>query len=208
MSSASGTSQLGRMQNEWPRLRAADAAVEGDQLLERAARLERRVVEAADHDVGDMGEPVGAEEVLRSGRREGCERILALDTPVREVAGAVRAECERPVLGGADEEPADVWVVAQRRDQVGMAFVHLLERQAASFLHQVDEPEVAGAHHDDVLVGDVVLRALLLGLPCRWPRRTRSRPSSSARHRPRGRRRSRARGSARRARRARSRCAA
>ena len=43
-----------------------------------------------------------------------------------------------------------------------MPLVHLLERQPAAFLHQVDEPEVARAHHDDVLVGDVVLLPLLL----------------------------------------------
>ena len=43
-----------------------------------------------------------------------------------------------------------------------MALGHLLERQAARLLHQVDEPEVARAEHDDLAVGDVVLRPLLL----------------------------------------------
>ena len=51
------------MEDERPGLRPADAAVEGDQLLEGAAGLERRVVEAADHDVRDVREAVGAEQV-------------------------------------------------------------------------------------------------------------------------------------------------
>ena len=56
------------MQDEGASLGAAEAAVEGDQLLERAALIEYRVVEAADHDVGDVGEAVGAQKVLRGGR--------------------------------------------------------------------------------------------------------------------------------------------
>ena len=41
-------------------------AVERDQLLERAALLGDRVVEAVDHDVGDVREAVGAEQVPRA----------------------------------------------------------------------------------------------------------------------------------------------
>src|SRR5215211_2569319 len=47
-----------RVEQERPGLRAAEAAVEGDQLLEGAAFLEAGLVEAADHDVGDVGEAV------------------------------------------------------------------------------------------------------------------------------------------------------
>ena len=50
--------------------RPADAAVEGDQLLEGAALVELGVVEAADHDVGDVLEAVGAQQVLWRVRRE------------------------------------------------------------------------------------------------------------------------------------------
>ena len=46
------------------------------------------------------------------------ERVLALDAAVREVVGAARAERDRAVLGRADEQPADVGVRAQRRDQL------------------------------------------------------------------------------------------
>jgi hypothetical protein len=38
--------------------------VEGDQLLERAALVEGGVVEAADHDVRNVLEAVGAEQVV------------------------------------------------------------------------------------------------------------------------------------------------
>src|SRR3954454_22888374 len=41
----------GRMEDDRPRLRAAEAAVERDQLLERAALLERRVEEAVQEQV-------------------------------------------------------------------------------------------------------------------------------------------------------------
>jgi hypothetical protein len=45
-----------------------------------------------------MLEAVGAQQV--SGRRGGerCERVIALDTAVREVVGAVRAERDCTVL--------------------------------------------------------------------------------------------------------------
>ena len=57
--------QLDRMQDERPRLGPAQSAVERDQLLERAALLELGVVEAVDHDVGDVLEAVGAQQVRR-----------------------------------------------------------------------------------------------------------------------------------------------
>jgi hypothetical protein len=50
------------MQDERARLEAADAHVEGDQLLEGAALVKLGVV-APDHDVRDMGEAAGAQEV-------------------------------------------------------------------------------------------------------------------------------------------------
>ena len=92
-----------RVQDERPGLRAAEAAVERDQLLERAALVEQRVVEAADHDVGHVREAVGAPQVLGRVRREARERVLALDAAVGEVVRAARAERDRPVLLGADE---------------------------------------------------------------------------------------------------------
>ena len=66
------------------------------------------------------------------------------------------------MLGRVDEQPADVRMRAQRRDELGVAVVDLLEGEPAVELHEIDEPEVAGAEHDDVAIGDVVLRALLL----------------------------------------------
>src|SRR4051812_42161484 len=105
------------MEDEGPRLGAAEAAVEADELLERAALVERRVVEAADHDVGDVREAVGALEVQRSRRREGRERVSALDLTAVQVARAVAAEDDRAALGRAHEQPADVLVRAQRSDE-------------------------------------------------------------------------------------------
>ena len=53
-----GERESDRVQDESPRLGPSQPAVERDQLLERAALFEIRVVEAADHDVGHVGEPV------------------------------------------------------------------------------------------------------------------------------------------------------
>ena len=155
-----GTLELRRVQDERPRLQAADASVEADQLLERAALVELGVVEAADHDVGDVLEAVGAQEVPRGGGRERRQRVLAVDAPVGEVVGAAGAEHDRPVLGRAHEQPADVRVLAQGGQQLRVPLLDLLERQPPAFLHQVDEPEVARAEHDDVAVGHVVLGPL------------------------------------------------
>ena len=52
------------MEDERARLEAAEPAVEADQLLEGAALFELGVVEAPDHDVSDMLEAVGAQQVL------------------------------------------------------------------------------------------------------------------------------------------------
>ena len=58
-----GHLEVRRVEDERPRLLSADASVERDQLLEGAALVEIRVVEAAHHDVGDVLEAVGAQEV-------------------------------------------------------------------------------------------------------------------------------------------------
>ena len=91
--------EVRRVKDERPCLLAADASVEADQLLERAALVELGVVEAADHDVGDVLEAVGAQEMRGGGGRERRERVLALDAAVGEVVGAAGAERDRPVLG-------------------------------------------------------------------------------------------------------------
>src|SRR5262245_37635673 len=152
------------------RLRAADAAVERDEFLEGTAFVEVRVVEAADHDVGDVLEAVRAEQVLRGVRREVRERILAVDPAVGEVAGPLGPERDRAVALRADEQPADVGMVAKRRQQPWMPRLDLLERQPAALFHQVDKTEVSGTENDHLSVRDVVLRALLL-LPSRLRRR-------------------------------------
>ena len=103
-----------RVEDERLRLRPAEAAVERDQLLEGAALVEQRVVEAVDEDVGHVREAVGAPQVLARVGREARERVLAVDAAVREVVDAARAERDRPVIGGADEHEADVRVLAER----------------------------------------------------------------------------------------------
>src|SRR5262249_58323882 len=69
----------------------ADPAVERDQLFERAAFVERGIIEAADHDIGHVLEAIGAEEMSRRVWREGRERVIAVDPAVGKVVRPVAA---------------------------------------------------------------------------------------------------------------------
>jgi hypothetical protein len=86
------------VEDERPCLQAAHSAVERDQLLEGAALVEHRVVEAPDHDVGDVLEAVGARQVLRRRGRERGQRIVAVDAALGEVVRACRPEDHRAAL--------------------------------------------------------------------------------------------------------------
>src|SRR5262249_48164833 len=153
--------EVGGVEDERPRLWTTHAAVERDELLEGAPFVELRVVEAADHDVRDVGEAVRAAQGLGRVRGEGCERVGALDPIVGEVPHAFSAERDGAVRGRAYEQPADVRVRTQRRKQFRMALLDLLAGQAPWLLHEVDEPEVPRPEDDDLAPGDVVLGALL-----------------------------------------------
>ena len=144
--------QLDGMQDERPGLRAAEAAVERDQLLKCAALLELRVIEAADHDVRHVLEAVGAEQMCGRVRGERRERILALDAAVGEVVSAAGIDRQRPVLRRVNEQEADMRMRAERRQQVWMALVDLLGGQAALLVHQIDQAEVARAEHHRAVV--------------------------------------------------------
>src|SRR5262245_59737318 len=84
--------QVGRVEDERPRLRATEPAVEGDQLLERTAFLEDGVVEAVEEHVRCVLEAVGTPQVPGGVRREPTERVVSLDMAVREAARATRTE--------------------------------------------------------------------------------------------------------------------
>ena len=103
-----GNGQLGRVQDERPRLRAAEPAVERDQLFERAALFEVGVVEAVNHDVGGMLKSVGAPQVRGGIGRKRLERVLTLDPAGRQIVGAGGADGDRAVLGRAHQQESDV----------------------------------------------------------------------------------------------------
>ena len=131
MIGSSGSGRDGGEQDERARLRAAEAAVEGDQLLERAALVERRVVEAADHDVRAVREPVRAPQVLRRGRaRTGASGSSPVDAAVGEAALAVRAEhdARRARAERTSSQPM-CGCSRSAASSCGMALVDLLERQ-------------------------------------------------------------------------------
>jgi hypothetical protein len=76
-------------------------------------------------------------------RGERRQRIHAFDTPLGEVVRTFATECHGSASGRADQQPADVRMILQGADQVGVALLDLLQRQPAPLLHQVDEAEVA-----------------------------------------------------------------
>src|SRR4029453_10355326 len=101
------------MEDERLRLRAANAAVERDELLEGTAFVQVGVVEAPDHEVGDGREGISAQEVLGRSGGEVREWILALDSAVLQVPGATSAQHDPPVALRAHEQPAHVRVLAE-----------------------------------------------------------------------------------------------
>ena len=156
-----GRCQRDRVEDEGPRLRAAEPAVERDQLLERAALVEIGVVEAADHEVGDVGETVRAQQVMRRVRRRtaraGRRRRRA---PAR--GSGCRPRRVRPLralASGARTQPT--WGCSRSAgSRPRVLLLDLLERQPLRLVHEVDEPEVAGAEHDDLSIADLVLLRL------------------------------------------------
>ena len=134
--------------------------MERDQLLEGATLVALGVIKAAHGYVRGVREAIGAQEVPRGGRREGRERILAIDLSGRQVERARAPERHRPELGRVDEQPTDVRVLAQRRDEPRMATLDLLERHPALLLHEVDQAEVSRPQDHHLAAGDVVLGAL------------------------------------------------
>jgi hypothetical protein len=69
-------------------LRATEASLEWDQLLERAALFEIGVVKAVGRDVGDGLEFVRSPQVSRRAGGEELQRVLALDPTVDQVLTA------------------------------------------------------------------------------------------------------------------------
>ena len=69
--------QVCRVEQERSCLGTTQASVKGDQFLERAPLFEIGFEEAANHDVGDMWETIGAQKVPRRVRREPRKRVLA-----------------------------------------------------------------------------------------------------------------------------------
>ena len=150
-----GRLEVAGIEDEGLGLRTAHAAVEGDQLLEGAALLGHRVVEAVDHEVGDVREPVRATQVPRCVGREAGQRVLAGDGTVGEPLRAAGADRHRPVVRRARHHESDVRVLGQRRYEPGVLGTDLLEREPVWALPQVDEPEVARPQNDHLVLRDL-----------------------------------------------------
>ena len=175
-----GHRQLGRVEQERPRLRPAEPAVERDQLLEGAALVERGVVEAADQQMSaTCAKPSVRRRCCGACGEKRRERILALDPALLAGTGCRAAEHDRAVLAPSATSTQPMCGCSrsagmQRRDAAPSISSTVSRR---SLLHQVDEAEIAGAEHDDVAAGDVVL--LRLRLPPGRLAQRRGRPSRS-----------------------------
>ena len=97
-----------RVEDERPRLWAAEAPVEGDELLEGAALVELRVVEAPDHDVRDVANPPsggdGRAAVGEKFARGSAPSTRSSARPGRPTASATAV---RPRTGGGASRHAD-----------------------------------------------------------------------------------------------------
>ena len=89
-------------------------AVRADQLLEGRDLAELGPVGAVDHQVGAVGEAVGAAQVLG---RVAARRAASGSSPSTrssiEVVGPIRADGDRPVALGADQDEADPGMVRE-----------------------------------------------------------------------------------------------
>src|SRR5580765_2260246 len=150
-----------RVEKKRSSLGTAEPPVEGDQLLERAAFFQSVVVETPDHDVGDVGKAVCAQQMLGSVPRERCQWIDSVDAARGEVVRSRRAENDGPFFCASDQEPADVRVTPQRRQEARMSVVQFFERESAPFVHEINESQVSGAEDDHVTIRDIVFRLFL-----------------------------------------------
>src|SRR4029450_2026845 len=85
----------------------------------------------------------------------------ALPPTVDQAPLASRPQDDGAVVARPDHHPPDVRMGPQPVEQLGMAVVELLPGEPPRRLHEIDEPEVAGAQDDGLPVRDVVLGALL-----------------------------------------------
>ena len=99
---------------------------------------------------GQCGNAVGAPDVPGRVGAERRQRVLALDAVLVEVDGAGAADRRPRRALGADEQEPDPGMVAQGGDDIGVARLEGLERDAPRLARERHEPEAAGRHHDDL----------------------------------------------------------
>ncbi len=110
---ALGPGQLARVEDEREALRAPHAAVRADQLLEGGDFAELGPERAVQHQVGAVGEAVGAAQVLGGVGAEAGQRVLALEPILIEEPRPALADRERAEALRADQQEADPGVVAE-----------------------------------------------------------------------------------------------
>ena len=134
---------LDRVEDERLGLRAAEAAVRADELLERGDLAELGVVLAEQQQVRRVDHLVLALEAHDRVRPEQGRRVLALDPVLVEVARPVRPEDDRAVRLRADQQQPDARMGRDRGDEARMELLELLDRQAVIVAGEPDEPEIA-----------------------------------------------------------------
>ena len=125
--------------------------MERDELLECAALVEIRVVEAPDHDVGDVEVP----SARRRCRRAVGEMYASGSSPSTWLSARQRVPFPPSTTAPCSEERTSSQPTcgcsrsAGRRR--GWCSSISSKREPGQLLHQVDEPEIPQAEHDDML---------------------------------------------------------
>ena len=140
-----------RVEQERSGLRAAQAAMRADELLERRDLTGLGVVQADDRDVADVLDRVEALEAPppRARRRPPAGPRPRPGRRPRKWMPFLPTATE-PAVRGTHHQDADARMVGERLDQVGIQRVDLLERHALLAGVEVDEREVAAGDDDEV----------------------------------------------------------
>lgn len=75
-----------------------------------------------------------------------------------EIAGASRTEHDTAIFGGVDEQEADSFMPAETGKQLGKMRVQLLPRHAARSIRERDQPQVARAKNDYIVLSPLTGR--------------------------------------------------
>ena len=137
------------MEQEWPRLRSAHAAVAADQLLEGGDLPELLVEGAVDEQVADVCERVESAQMVSGAFAEGRQGILSLDVVVGQSMDATCSQHER-ALDGRDHHEPDARMTGEAGKQPGVVGLDVRGLHPRGVHGEVDVGEVPAGTDDHI----------------------------------------------------------